>query len=80
MASRNTILSAITVVMFIIQRLHILRTLHLRGLHIWLPPVRTKLRFVPSHQSVLVVSFNFISFHFSCRGDLEDCLWEHKIE
>lgn len=55
MASRDTILSMITVVIIIVQRLHILRTRHLRGLHIWLPPVRTKLRFVCSHQSVAVV-------------------------
>lgn len=54
-ASRDTILSVITVVIIIVHWLHILRARHLRGLHIWLPPVRAKLRFVCSHQSVAVV-------------------------
>lgn len=68
-ASRNTVLSMITVVVIIIQRLHILRTRHLRGLHNRLPPVRTKLRFVSSHQSVAVVPSIFV------LGDVEYHLW-----
>lgn len=60
MASRNSILSINTVVIIVIQRLHILRTRHLRGLNIWLPPVRTKLRVVSSHQSVAVSPSIFV--------------------
>lgn len=74
MASRDMILSMITVVIIIVQRLHLLRTRHLRGLHIWLPPVRTKLRFVCSHQSVAVVPSVLV------LGDVEYHSWEHKIE
>lgn len=75
MASRDTILSMISVVIIIVQRLHILRTRHLRGLHIWLFPVRTKLWCVCSHQSVAVVPYIFWS-----GGGVEYHFWEHKIE
>lgn len=70
-------LNMITFVITSVQRFHVLRTRHLRGLHIRLHPVRTKLRPVSFYQPVAVVLSIFASGE---NVEYRLFMVEHRIE